>query len=268
MLQNQRFRFDLEVSKKHLYKKINMNKISILLFCLISTCLTIACKKENPVKEKFDFRNYAIHHVYRESNGRGTEYKAPLQIIIIESNSKLNIKHSGATTVANLPVNITAFNVYDGFYNNTDSLSVNIDTTNRTAEASAKDEKTRNSIETNLVDIREKNWNLNNLSLKGTVKTYNTQGTLLQSAVTYVAFNSDGSKTVMQETPINGSTVFTNTINFGETTNYYRESSRSNAQLNERLFFVFLKQKVVLSGTYVDLVTSNVFYYYGELAKQ
>ena len=103
------------LSRSAVYKKINMNKISILLFCLISTCLTIACKKENPVKEKFDFKNYAIHHVYRESNGRGTEYKAPLQIIIIESNSKLNIKHSGATTVANLPVNITAFNVYDGF---------------------------------------------------------------------------------------------------------------------------------------------------------
>ncbi|MFM2290846.1 MAG: hypothetical protein RIS29_659 [Bacteroidota bacterium] len=245
-----------------------MNKISILLFYLISTSVTIACKKENPVKEKFDLKNYAVHHVYRESNGAGTEYKGPLQLIIFENNSKLNIKHAGATAVANLPTNITVFNVYDGFYNNADSLSVSIDTTNRTAEMFAQNGRTRNSMETNLIDIREKNWNLNNLSLKGTVKTYNTLGTLLQSAVTYVAFNSDGSKTVMQETPISGSTVFTNTINFGETTNYYRESARSNAQLNERLFFVFLKQKVVLSGTYVDLVTSNVFYYYGELTQQ
>lgn len=134
-----------------------MNKISILLFCLISTCITIACKKENAVKEKFDLKNYAVHHVYRESNGAGTEYKGPLQIIIFENNSKLNIKHSGATTVANLPAKITAFTVYDGFYNNADSLSVNIDTTNRTAEASAKSGRTRNGMETNLIDIREKN---------------------------------------------------------------------------------------------------------------
>ena len=95
----------------------------------------------------------------------------------------------------------------------------------------------------------------------------NASGTLLQNPTSYILFNSDASKVNMQETAPSGNITFKNTIYFGNNTNYYREANREDATFQEKLFFVFLKQKVILSGYYYDFITGNTFYYYGELTK-
>lgn len=240
-------------------------KPQFLFFFLL--CTAIACKKETSPKEKFDLNNYAIQHVYRETNGNGKNYYGPLQLLIYANNNKLNIKHTGTISSSDFPNNITSFCLYDIFYNNNDSLLIKIDTTKLEAVADAKYGRIRDGLNTNLIDIREKNWDLNNLKLSGDVLMYNNEGVVIDNRKKYIAFNNDGSKMVMQQTPITASTAFTNTVIQGETTNYFREFTRGDASYQERLFFVFAKNKITISGTYLDFITHNTFYYFGEITK-
>ena len=237
-----------------------------LLFIAIALIFN-ACKKEKIQTEIFDLRNYVVHSIYQETNGNGVIYKAPQQLLLSFQNNQTNIEHVGSTETQPFPGNKILFTTYDKYFSNTDSLLVTIDTIKKTAEVGGKYGRTRNTIASNLIDIRQKNWELNNLKLTGKVEMRNASGTLLQNPTSYILFNSDASKVNMQETAPSGNVTFKNTIYFGNNTNYYREANRGDATFQERLFFVFLKQKVILSGNYADFITGNTFYYYGELTK-
>jgi hypothetical protein len=244
-----------------------MKKENFKLLFIAVALLINACKKEKIQTDIFDLKNYVVHSVYQETNGRGLNYKAPQQLLMSFQNNQTKIEHVGSTETQPFPNNKILFTTYDKFFSNIDSLLVSIDTTNKTTEVVGKYGRTRNTIASNLIDSRQKNWDLNNLKLTGKVEMRNASGTLLQNPTSYILFNSDASKVNMQETAPSGNITFKNTIYFGNNTNYYREANREDATFQEKLFFVFLKQKVILSGYYYDFITGNTFYYYGELTK-
>lgn len=244
-----------------------LNKKGSFIALLLFFSLT-ACKKEKTAVEYFDLKNYVIHCLYQETDGSSIRYKAQQQLLLSFANNRIEAIHVGESNSNNFPINVTRFNIYDKLYTTIDSLAVEIDTIiNRTVIAGEKYGRTRPVYESNLIDIREKNWDLNNLKLKGKIELRNTNGALLQSPMSYIVFNNDASKINMQEIPPTGTIAFKNTVYFGANTNYYREANRGDASYQERLFLVFLKQKVILSGFYIDLITNNTFYYYGELSK-
>lgn len=256
------------VHTSSLQKNEIMKNCNILFTCLAFLLTTIACKKEEQQPESFDLKNYVVHHIYRESDGAGNNYKAPEQLLLSFLNAKTDITHVGTVYSAPLPSNKSTFTVKDPQYSPTDSLLVNIDTTTRKVTVKSKtNASSRPVIASNLIDVREKNWDLNNLKLAGKLETRNSAGVLLQNPTTYVFFNSDATKLIMQETLPSGNITYNNTIYFGKDTNYYREANRGDATFLERLFFVFLKDKVIISGFYADYITHNTFYYYGELNK-
>lgn len=242
-------------------------KSKIQFICLMFVIITTACKKETLQPEVFDLKNYVVHNIYQETNGNGILYKAPQQLLLSFNNNQTDIVHVGSSNTQPFPINKSQFTIYDNIFSNTDQISITIDTISKTVEAGAKYGRTINSIASNLIDIRQKNWDLNNLQLKGNIEMRNANGTLLQNPTSYIIFNSDASKVNMQETTPTGNISFKNTIYFGEETNYYREANRGDATYQERLFFVFLKNKVIVTGFYADLITRNTFYYYGELTK-
>lgn len=245
-----------------------MKNSKILLITLLLVYISVACKKEKQEPELFDLKNYVVHHIYQESDGVGNNYKAAQQLLLSFKNNQTDILHVGVTNSAPFPNLKSSFTIYDSQFSNSDSLLVNIDTIMNATNVQAKyNGRTKLAIESNLIDSREKNWDLNNLKLTGKVETRNANGTLLQNPTTYVFFNNDASKLTMQETLPTGNIAYNNTIYFGKDTNYYREANRGDATFLERLFFVFLKNKVIVSGFYADYITHNTFYYYGVLNK-
>ncbi len=245
-----------------------MKKFKNLLIAVMLVYISVACKKEKQEPELFDLKNFVVHHIYQESDGIGNNFKAAQQLLLAFKNNQTNILHVGVTNSAPFPNLKSSFTIYDSQYSTTDSLLVSIDTIMKATTVQAKyNGRTKQAIESNLIDSREKNWDLNNLKLTGKVETRNANGTLLQNPTTYVFFNNDASKLTMQETIPSGNITYNNTIYFGKDTNYYREANRGDASFLERLFFVFLKNKVIISGFYADYITHNTFYYYGELNK-
>jgi hypothetical protein len=248
--------------------KFNFTK-SISFFFVLAIMISLsACKKEKSPKEIFDLKNYVVHSVYKETNGAAIQYKAPQQLLLTFKNNQTTAMHVGVSNTTIFPINKTSFTIYDPEFSDTnDSILVSIDTINKTVETGGKYGITRLTTESNLIDVRENNWDLNGLKLAGKVEMRNAAGTQLSNPTRYVVFNNDASKLAMQETAPTASIIFTNTVYFGKDTYYYREANRDGATFQERLFLVFLKQKVILTGYYSDYVTHNVFYYYGELQK-
>lgn len=247
-----------------------MKKINIILLFVVSISLTIACKKESSKREKFDIKNYAIHHLYRETDGMGSKLEGPKQMLVFKHNTNnlLVIKHVGTLGFADIPENISSFTISDNFYSNTDSLLIKINTTNLEAEVSDKNGNKNLALESNLIDVREKNFDVHGLILKGNISTYDYSGTLLENSLQYIGFSQNGSGTTgFLDTPPNALTLIQISASVDSTTNYYREYTSGGSKSQERLLFVFLKNKVILTGFYIDLVAHKTYHYYGELMK-
>ena len=128
-----------------------MKKENFKLLFIAVALLINACKKEKIQTEIFDLKNYVVSF----------------------QNNQTKIEHVGSTETQPFPNNKILFTTYDKFFSNIDSLLVSIDTTNKTTEVVGKYGRTRNTIASNLIDSRQKNWDLNNLKLTGKVEMRN-----------------------------------------------------------------------------------------------
>ena len=73
-----------------LYKKKEMKKENFKLLFIAVALLINACKKEKIQTDIFDLKNYVVHSVYQETNGRGLNYKAPQQLLMSFQNNQTN----------------------------------------------------------------------------------------------------------------------------------------------------------------------------------